>query len=117
MNWISSLKKIEARMWADAQNIADAYRVQVLIPFCRKHELTFVSGMGSFCFHQIHIPEDDYSSYPGQVGDVEDAERKGYKMRGIFEVLNHEIACTQYLGFLVTDITEKDLHRNKEEKK
>lgn len=117
MNWVSSLKKIEARMWADAQNVADAYRVQVLIPFCRKHELTFVSGMGSYCFHQIHIPEDDYNTYPGQVGDVQDAERKGLKMRQIFAVLDYEITRAQYVGYLVADITEEDLHSNKERKR
>jgi len=83
------------------ENVAKDYRERVLIPLCKKHRLTFVSGMGSFCFWRGNtwISEEEEARRLG-LDDVADA----------LETLYHEaLARYDCFGFYVADITKTDL--------
>lgn len=83
------------------QVLADIYRADVLIPLCRKHRLTFVSGMGRTVFYKGKM----------SIGDYYDAElAKMRYLKPVFEVINKEVLSgTDVFGFYVADVTKDDI--------
>lgn len=88
----------EAFSWAQQQiqELADAYRAEKLLPFCRKHQLTYLAGMGRTVFTNKH-------------GDtVTSTELKALKP--IEDILNIDaIGRNDVFGYYIFDITEDDL--------
>ena len=83
-------KRIEA--------LADEYREAVLLPYCRRHRLTFTSGMGRTVFYT-----EDGRSF----GSAEDARYEGYDARHIFAVLDQEaIGRNDCFGFYMRDVDD-----------
>ena len=50
----SEVESILFRARVEVDLLADRYREQVLLPFCRKHRLTYVSGNGCSNFYDGH---------------------------------------------------------------
>jgi len=76
---------------------ADEYRLQVLLPFCRMHRLTFVSGNGSWSFY-------DRRDRPVDSADP------GFKYLAPLEnELNVEILGHHSLGHFMADVRFDDL--------
>ena len=98
--WAKRITSIEKRMWTSAELLAEEYRTEVLLPYCKKHNLRFVSAMGDFFF------ADSQGSH---ICDADDAKQHGLKMKQIFADLNHEVSRITCLGHLVEEIREKDL--------
>lgn len=84
------------------KTLAEDYREKVLIPFCRKHRLTFHSGMGRTVF---------YTRDGRNFGSAEDAVYEGYpQAKPIFEVLDQEaVGRNDEFGFYVVEVTEEDV--------
>lgn len=85
----------------DAKIAAEAaeYREKVLVPLCEKHQLRFISGMGTFFF----CPKGGNKDW--SAGNVEDAKlAKKRFLIPYLEVLDTEISHGQYFGFWVSDI-------------
>ena len=84
------------------QELADDYRKTVLVPFCRKYRLTFLSGMGRTVFYT----EDNRN-----FGSADAAVDEGYhEAVRIFRVLDQEaIGRNDEFGFYVCDVTAQDL--------
>lgn len=77
------------------EEIAETWRAQTLLPFCRRHRLTFISGMGRTVFYRDEEPVDSY--------DMPALKR-------LEEVLNLEgIGPNDCLGYYIRDVTEEDL--------
>lgn len=96
--------------------LAHQVRTDLIVPLCKKHGLEFLSGNGMFCFTKgerdafgianMHISESsEYSN-----GEDNVLYRK-YKIARIFEILNLEVHGNQVLGYYVSDVRTKDLHK------
>ena len=103
--WEDRIETITQRARDELAKLGEEYREQVLIPLCRKHKLTFVSGMGSFCFWTKINGHNEW------IGDHEAAKqyRKTYLIP-IIDLLNYEaMYLDDHFGFYVRDINESDL--------
>ena len=95
-----TLKRHEEELCA----LGEKVRAELVIPACRKHRLTFTSGMGTFFFSK---GEHHY----GNRDDVEcgDAASRALSAAAkatiapILDLLNEEISHNNYLGYYVTD--------------
>lgn len=77
------------------QRLADEFRERRLLPFCRRHRLTYLAGNGRTVFYRDAHPVD--SSYLKALLPVE-------------EILNTDaIGRNDVFGFYIADITEDDL--------
>lgn len=80
--------------------LADEYRETVLLPFCRKHRLTFIAGMGRTVFYT-----EDGRSF----GDAEEAAYEGYAAKRIFAVLDQEaVGQNDCFGFYMRNVDDVD---------
>lgn len=83
----------EAR--AKVEALADEFRTQKLLPFCKRHRLTYLAGNGVTTFYR-----SDRS--------VDSTDLRA--LVPIEEILNIEgIGRNDCLGFYVADITEEDI--------
>ncbi len=86
----------------DLDTLGEKIRREVITPFCRKYELTFTSGMGTFFFTSV---KDD-ASYNDPISPDWPTGKQGAEMRVIFSLLNQEIGRSEYLGFYVGDVSK-----------
>jgi hypothetical protein len=100
------LKELVNRFNDDVNGLAECWRVDVLRPFCRKHRLTFVSGMGSYAFFGVGEKNKHV-----QIHDDVDAERYGMKsIIPILRMLETEVSGSDDIfGFRVSDVKESEL--------
>ena len=91
---------VEARL--RIEKLATEYRDKVLVPFCRKHRLTYLAGMGRTVF---------YTSDDRSFGSAADAVCEGYpQAEAVFEVLDQgAVGQNDCFGFYVGDITYADI--------
>lgn len=47
----AALERAENAYWAEVDRLAEVVRQAYIIPFCNKHGVKFVSGMGGWSFH------------------------------------------------------------------
>lgn len=93
---IERLVLVEARRRIDT--IAEEFREAVLLPWCRKHHLEFIAGMGRTV--TVFYTRDGRS-----FGSAEEASLEGFDARRIFDVLDQEaIGHNDYFGFYVRDV-------------
>lgn len=89
----------------DVNSLAECWRMDVLRPFCRKHRLMFVSGMGTYAFFGV-----DEKNKHVQIDGEEDAIR--YKMKSlipILRMLETEVSGSDdVFGFHVSDVKEEE---------
>lgn len=85
--------------------LAEAYRKDVLVPFCREHRLTYIAGNGRTVFYAAR--GDRSFGSPGE------ARVEGYAAAvPIFEVLDQPaIGREDYFGFYIRDVTRRDIRR------
>ena len=81
--------------------LGERYREKVLLPFCKKYQLTFVSGNGDFAFYDID------TGLP--VKTKLQAEMVKPILIPIFDVLNIEVSYNNYFGYYIYRIDESDL--------
>lgn len=98
MNLSYLQKRVDASL-EEARNqiqaLADEFRRQRLLPFCREHKLTYLAGMGRTVFYRRGKPIDSSELYA---------------LTPIEEILNIEaVGRNDYFGFYIADITNKDL--------
>lgn len=88
--------------------LAEEYSDQVIGPFCRKHKLCFVSGMGEFSFFR---KTGKKTGEPIMVWELQDPRHYGLRfcqtaideMLRIYEVLHKEIGDIQIFGYFCPD--------------
>lgn len=77
------------------QRLADEFRERRLLPFCRRHRLTFIAGMGSTVFYRDGRPV--YSTDLRVLAPME-------------EVLDIEaVGRNDVFGFYIADVTDEDI--------
>ncbi len=89
------LEDLQEVFTKQVEAVADEFRERHLIPFCRRHRLTFLSGNGSWGFYRISngdvVPDWELKA----VGDIN---------QGLY------LECMgQPLGWYVQDVSEEDL--------
>ena len=93
----SEITELREEFEDKVKRYADEYRLQVLIPFCRMHRVTFASGMGSWSFYD-------------RKGEPRDAKDQGFKyLKPIEEDLWVKVTGASSLGHYVSDVDEEDL--------
>lgn len=109
--WVSKIETITDRARDELEKLAEEYRQQVLIPLCRKHKYTFISGMGTFFFvvkfdgKEETVGIDNVNYYVA--GDNDYLIKK--QLAPIIDTLNYEaMSRDDCLGFYVKDIKESD---------
>lgn len=95
----NSIEKAMESILEDArtkiQDLADEFRTQRLIPFCKRHRLTYLAGNGMTCFYR-----DDKSIHSWDLKALEPIEK----------ILDIEaVGYNDCLGFYVDDVTEEDI--------
>lgn len=107
------LQGIYERAEAEIQKLADEYRIEVLIPVCKRAKMTYLAGNGMFWFSPIEMNYD--TAYNKVISTVDDAKRnkKRYLIQ-VLEDLNSSAleSNVQCFGFYIADVTEKDLIDN-----
>lgn len=79
--------------------IGERIRQERILPFCKKHGLTFVSGMGSYGFTDRN----------GKTYIHEDIEYCSAAIAAELEMLAKEIITGHRIGLYVDDVRESDL--------
>ncbi len=79
MNYHEELGKLQTEAERRLSELGDRYYREVIVPLCRKYNLRFISGMGSYFFganagkyslgFDVHIGED---RLPHLVGEIEE---------------------------------------------
>ena len=78
-------------------------REEVIIPICRKRNLSFLQGMGTFFFSK-EGPAKRGDLLFDTIGDEDDAQRLGYRqLIPILKLLNETVYDNQVLGYYVGD--------------
>jgi hypothetical protein len=96
MKVASEVEKILKGTVSRVQDLADLYRERVLVPFCRKHHLTYIAGMGRTVFY-------DSNDRPVDSLDIR-------ALKKIEVDLNVEVLGTNdVFGYYISDITEQDI--------
>ena len=98
--WIRNIEGSVNRMWDEISALGAQYRNQVLVPFCRRNNLVFISGMGAYAFFRGEqeiayrlAPPDEIPKY----------------MQQVLKVLDTEIVVNSTFGEHIDDIREEDL--------
>ena len=91
-------KRVEAALEEARQKIqrlADEFRERRLLPFCRRHRLTFVAGMGRTVFYRRGRPVD--STDLAALASME-------------EIMDIDaVGRNDAFGFYIADVTEEDI--------
>lgn len=101
-----SLNEIHERAEAEVKKLADKYRLEVLIPVCKKANMEYMSGNGTFFFMQI-----TKKSYPYDIYDIDSAKKHNKEyLIPILEDLNCSVlnSNVQVFGYYVSDVDRKD---------
>lgn len=101
----------------ELQRLADRFRLEVLVPVCRRYKLTFISGNGSFYFRKQRTRKDGSDYYEPTYGvreDLEDTPPQGYcglserakqALGPILDILNQELSKDYHFGYLIADVS------------
>jgi hypothetical protein len=101
---VAAVEKIRDEALDKVTELAAQYRSEVLLPFCREHGLTFVTGNGTFIFFK-----GDQAVYTQL--SLEDPELR--LSEEMIEVLNTDaMTDNDCLAWHIEDITEEDLKTN-----
>jgi len=100
--WIQDKYQAELRLFASR------VRKYWVIPACKKYNLTFMSGNGTFFF----ISEKKRSDIHNQEEAVDAGISKGLVQ--VFELLNMEIDQQHWVGDYVHDVTKEDVEAEDE---
>ena len=100
------LAAIEKEAQRKVQALADTYRTQQLIPFCRRYKLTYLAAMGSTVFY-------NKKGYPVSSADLKSLDRATARiakaLAPIEEFLNIEcLGHNDCFGFYIDEINEED---------
>jgi hypothetical protein len=91
-----AITKILDEASAKVCTLADAFRTDTLLPFCRQHELTYMAGNGITAFYNRKGDSVDEIALP--------------ELRSINATLNiHVMGTNDVLGFYVADVRKSDL--------
>ena len=95
--------------------MGEVYRSEVIVPFCEKYGVKFISGNGAYVFYDKSL--GDWEPTPtyqveGVFFSVElsfkskllTSERFAKQVKAIFEVLDLEITRHDHFGFYVGDV-------------
>lgn len=100
----ASLQAIQLGYQTAIQALAGQYRAEVLVPFCKKYKLDFVSGNGTWFFIDLTQPCDSARS---GFQDIEDAPRRVREvLRPVWNVLDFEVSRDDYLGYYVEEVRD-----------
>lgn len=98
------LGNIEQEYEHALERLCEEVRAEVVLPFCRKHKLTYLAGNGSYSFYTGATRQID-----DVVNDPEAAEQLGYpreEFDEIFKILRLDIFFgKQQLGSYLQDVT------------
>lgn len=101
---LAELKQAQETFDQEVFQICERLRDEVIIPVCRKHKLTFLSGMGTFFFSK---GKQTYSGGYG-ITDARWGSKLIAELTPIFELLNTEVTHNQVLGYYVSDVSKDD---------
>ncbi len=98
-HYLEILDNTEKEFDKSIQAAAENFRTNVMIPLCKKYNLSFTSGMGTFFF------SDKNGNTFGDVVDLKKSKAKrAQELVPVLELLNHEVSHNQCFGYFVADI-------------
>ncbi len=111
----SELDEILERHDAELLAFGEKILNKLVEPACKKHRLTFTSGMGAFYFRKRTKTRDDHMAEPmySSRHELDMATPRGYiglsdaaktTLGPILDLLNREISYEQYVGYLLGDV-------------
>ena len=108
-----ALARIVERYEKDLDALGANLRAEVVLPACRKHRLTFLSGSGGYTFYKGHAGKGhahDAHRYSASCADDLYAWPKSCRveLEAVFKILDQEVARNDYLGLRVGNVTEDD---------
>lgn len=91
--WLdASLEAVNTSWRKEVDRIADEAKKNVIVPFCDRHKLYFLSGMGTYSFHFLEDekkPANERRRIGGYTGfAAEDLESFGIDAQQIVEILD-----------------------------
>lgn len=97
--------EIVAAYDAQLNALGDEVRASIVLPACQKYGLTFCAGMGSYSFYD---PRHS-AAHMHVINDPDDAKRRGFGLKAVFDVLNINVDRQHNIGDLVPDVRLEDL--------
>jgi len=101
MKYDKELESIQADFRAKVEALADKVRTDLMIPVCRRHQLEFYSGNGTFFFDWEEL---QLSSLHTGLDTPEGRAIKRFRLQSILEVLDLEVSHNNHLGFYCRDV-------------
>lgn len=99
----AALESAQDKFNEEVAVLADRIRTETIIPLCRKHKLTFISGMGTFFFTDSKGRNyGDYLYRDGGNARIFEAVKR------VLQFLNEEVSHNQCLGYFVDDVRVGD---------
>jgi hypothetical protein len=110
--FLCAIKKAQEDFDAAVEEAATKFRLEVLIPLCKKYKLEFVSGMGRTVFYA-----DNWEKYSTEDArcpesfeyewELKDTKLEG-KLTHALDLLNKEVSGNDVFGYYVSDVRKAD---------
>jgi len=110
--YIARLNTLTSEYNEKVNQLADEYRERVLVPLCKKKNLVFYSGNGTFFFLPVKFDDGSYL-HPGEnIENRTDAEekKKSYLLP-VFDVLYAEVGDRFVFGFYMSNVDPRKLDK------
>lgn len=92
----------------EIERIAADVREKLVVPACKKYNLTFLSGNGGYAFYGTYKGRE-VSCGGWNEPDLEEAKRYGWNLKRVCAALNTEVDATSCLGHYVMDVRPEKL--------
>jgi hypothetical protein len=109
---VNKIKKVQEEYDKQMTELADEYRKEVVIPFCKKYRLLYGTGMGTMSFFVRHPEIVTVDGIDCELNKIPDFVPKKAipELKEIFKILRtDDISPYQCFGYYVDDVTEEDL--------
>lgn len=103
--YLQELREAQDTFDEAVSNLGDSIRREIIIPLCKKHNLTFISGNGDFFFTDEN--NMDYGDYLDPIFK-ETSSKKLQNIQKVLGLLSTEVTLHQCLGYFVEDVDEED---------
>jgi hypothetical protein len=109
---VDKIEKIEKEHDKQMTELADEYRKEVIIPFCKKYGLLYGTGMGTMSFFVRHPEIDTVDEIDCELNKIPDfvPQKAIPELKEIYKILRtDDMNPNQCFGYYVDDVTEEDL--------
>ena len=115
MEYKDKIKSLCEDLHDSLDEVGEVYRSEVIVPFCQKYSLKFLTGNGTYAFFDkslgdweqtpiYRVDGVDFSVELSFKSKLLTSKRFAKQVKAIFEVLDLEISRDYYFAYYVGDV-------------